>query len=132
MTRVMLVEQIEELGDASPKEALTKPDEKPNVFEKKPPTRGWLLSRMGFTRDCLKILFFVKSAGMSSQSFFSLFLFMLLLGRASWFAVEADADAAAMPGKTACKSFQGSSSCISSSSSIGSKLMKRVVKRPYQ
>ena len=132
MTRVILVEQIEELGEASPKDALTKPEDKENVLEKNPPTRGCLLSTMGFTRDCLTTLFYEKSAGMSSQSFFSLFLCMLLSGRASLFAAEADADAAAMPGKTAWKSaFQGSSSWISSSS-IGSKLIKSVVKRPYQ
>ena len=132
ITRVIFVEQIEELGEASPKDAFTKPDDKANVFEKNPPTRGCLLSSMGFTRDCLTIFFFENSAGMSSQSFLSLFLFMLLSGRASLFAVEADADAAAMPGKTAWKSvFQGSSSWISSSS-IGSKLIKSVVKRPYQ
>jgi len=79
MTRVRLVEQIEELGEASPKEALTKPDEKPNEFEKKPPTRGWpsLLS-MGFTREFLRTFLFVNSAGISSQSYFS-----LLLGRES-------------------------------------------------
>ena len=79
MTRVRLVEQIEELGEASPKDALTKPDEKPNVLEKKPPTRGWpsLLS-MGFTRELLRTFFFENSAGISSQSYFS-----LLLGRES-------------------------------------------------
>ena len=32
MTRVILVEQIEELGEASPKDALTKPDDKANEF----------------------------------------------------------------------------------------------------
>ena len=71
MARVILVEQIVELGEASPKEALTKPDEKPNEFEKKPPTRGCpLLLSMGFTQERLKTFFFVYSTGISSQSSF--------------------------------------------------------------
>ena len=84
MTRVILVEQIVELGEASPKEALTKPEVKPNVFPKKPATRGWpLLLSLGFTQERLMIFFFDSSAGMSSQSSLSVFFCMLLSGSAS-------------------------------------------------